>query len=109
MLYNIGESTVHIFGVAQDWGISEATVYRIVRRVETVLLQSGKFRIPGKKHLLQGFEPPDVIILDVTQTPIERPKKRQKSYYSGKKKQHTLKCQVVAERDSAKIICLFEA
>ena len=95
------------FHIAQDWEISEATVCRIVHRVETVLLKSGRFRIPGKKYLLKGFEHPDVIVVDVTETPIERPKKRQKKYYSGKKKQHTLKCQILAERDSAKIICLF--
>lgn len=95
------------FHIAQDWDISEATVCRIIRRVETALMQSGRFRIPGKKHLVQGFQPPDVILIDVTETPIERPKKRQKRYYSGKKKQHTLKCQILAERDSARIICLF--
>ena len=80
---------------------------RTVHRVETVLMKSGRFRIPGKKHLVKGFEAPNVILIDVTETPIERPKKRQKRYYSGKKKQHTLKCQILAERDSAKIICLF--
>jgi hypothetical protein len=95
------------FHIAQDWEISEATVCRIIRRVETALMQSGRFRIPGKKHLVKGFKTPDVILIDVTETPIERPKKRQKRYYSGKKKQHTLKCQILAERDSAKIICLF--
>lgn len=93
------------FHIAQDWEISEATVCRIIRRVETALMQSGRFRIPGKKHLVKGFKTPDVILIDVTETPIERPKKRQKRYYSGKKKQHTLKCQILAERDSAKIIC----
>ena len=95
------------FHIAQDWEISEATVCRIIRRVETALMQSGRFRIPGKKHLVKGFKTLDVILIDVTETPIERPKKRQKRYYSGKKKQHTLKCQILAERDSAKILCLF--
>ena len=48
-----------------------------------------------------------MILIDVTETPIERPKKNQKKYYSGKKKQHTIKCQVLAEQNSGKIICLF--
>ena len=93
------------FHIAQDWAISESTVSRIVKRVETVLIQSGRFRLPGKKDLLQEGENPDVILLDVTETPIERPKVKQKDYYSGKKKQHTLKCQVLAEQESGKIIC----
>ena len=95
------------FHIAQDWEVSEATVCRIVHRVETAMMQSGRFRIPGKKHLTRGIEAPKTILIDVTETPIERPKKEQKRYYSGKKKQHTLKCQVLAEKDSGKIICLF--
>ena len=95
------------FHIAQDWSISEATVCRIVRSVEKTLMESGRFRIPGKKHLMGGFQTPKVVLIDVTETPIERPKKAQKKYYSGKKKQHTLKYQVLAEQDSGKIICLF--
>ena len=79
------------FHIAQDWGICEATVCRIIHRVETALMQSGRFRILGKKHLVKGFETPNVVLIDVTETPIERPKKRQKQYYSGNQKQHTLK------------------
>jgi len=94
------------FHIAQDWGISESTVCRMVERVETALMHSGRFRLPGKKLLVQGFEHPEVVVIDVTETPIERPKVGQKQYYSGKKKQHTLKCQVIADRDSAAIICL---
>jgi len=95
------------FHIAQDWDVSEATVCRIVHRVEKVLMNSGRFRLPGKKQLMKGFGTPNVILIDVTETPIERPKKGQKQYYSGKKKQHTLKCQVLADRDTAQIICLF--
>lgn len=95
------------FHIAQDWSISEATVCRIVRRVEKALMESGRFRIPGKKHLIKDSQTPKVVLIDVTETPIERPKKAQKKYYSGKKKQHTLKCQVLAEQDSGKIISLF--
>lgn len=73
------------FHIASDWGISEATVCRTIQRVETVLMNSGHFRLPGKKHLLQGQELPDAVVIDVTETPIERPQKDQKDYYSGKK------------------------
>lgn len=95
------------FHISQDWDISEATVCRIVQRVEVALMNSGEFRIPGKKRLVNGEEPPDMVIIDVTETPIERPQQGQKQYYSGKKKQHTLKCKVIANRQSAEIICLF--
>jgi hypothetical protein len=67
----------------------------------------GQFRLAGKKQLLRGFGKPQVVVMDVTQTPIERQGRRQRSFYSGKKKQHTLKCQIVLERDSGQIICTF--
>ncbi|ELS02571.1 hypothetical protein Xen7305DRAFT_00022860, partial [Xenococcus sp. PCC 7305] len=63
------------FHIAQDWNVSEATVCRIVHRVEKVLMNSGRFRLPGKKQLTKGFGTPDVILIDVTETPIERPKR----------------------------------
>jgi hypothetical protein len=43
--------------------------------------------------------------MDVTETAIER-KKKQKKYYSVKKKSHSLKMQVVINQESKQIICL---
>jgi DDE superfamily endonuclease/Helix-turn-helix of DDE superfamily endonuclease len=94
------------FHIATDWGVSESTVCRIVHRIETDLMTSGLFRIPGKKELLRGFGQYERVVMDVTETPIERPKRKQKWFYSGKKKQHTLKCQVVIDQASQAIICL---
>jgi hypothetical protein len=74
--------------------------------VEDHLMDSGRFRIPRKKHLLKGFGRPDIVVMDVTQTPIERPKRRQRRFYSGKKKQHTLKGQVLIDRYTGQVICL---
>ncbi|MCP5061611.1 MAG: transposase family protein, partial [Ignavibacteriae bacterium] len=36
--------------------------------------------------------------VDATEQQIQRPKKSQKHYYSGKKKKHTLKNQIVVDR-----------
>jgi hypothetical protein len=95
------------FHISTDWGVSEATVCRTVHRVEDALMKSGKFRLPGKKHLFKGFGRPEVVVMDVTETPIERPKRRQRQFYSGKQKQHTLKCQVILDLISGQIICTF--
>ena len=94
------------FHIATDKGISESTACRIVHRIEAQIMASGLFRIPGKRQLVQGFSRPELVVIDVTETPIERPKKRQKQTYSGKKKLHTLKCQVIIDRDTLEIICL---
>jgi hypothetical protein len=47
-----------------------------------------------------------VVVVDVTETPIERPKHHQRWFYTGKKK-HTLKCQLVIEQTTGQIICTF--
>jgi hypothetical protein len=48
------------------------------------------------------------IVVDVTESPIQRPKK-QKEYYSGKKKRHTIKTQVLISRKSKEILDIREA
>ncbi len=42
----------------------------------------------------------------MTESPIERPIKRQKVFFSGKQKEHTLKTQLIADQKTLKIICL---
>lgn len=37
------------FHIGQSWGIHKTTVGRIVRKIETILIQSGEFSLPGKK------------------------------------------------------------
>jgi hypothetical protein len=95
------------FHIGSSWGVSESTICRIVHWVEDHLMGSGRFRLPGKKHLLKGFGRPEVVVMDVTETPIERPTRRQRRFYSGKKKQHTLKAQVLIERYTKQVICLY--
>ncbi len=41
----------------------------------------------------------------MTESPIERPKYGQKRFYSGKKKQHTLKSQIIVDVSTGVIIC----
>jgi hypothetical protein len=95
------------FHIATSWGVSESTICRIVHWVEATLMRSKRFHLPGKKALMRGFGRPEVVVMDVTETPIERPKRRQRRFYSGKKKHHTLKCQLILERETGEIICTF--
>ena len=95
------------FHIGNSWEVSESTVCRIVHWVEEEWMRSGCFRIPGKKQLVRGFGRPDVTVIDVTETPIERPQQHQKQFYSGKKKRHTLKCQVIVNQRTKEVICLF--
>lgn len=63
------------FHIATSWGLSESAVCRLISKVETLLMNSGKFRLPGKKQLYQNAGTWDVLAIDVTESPIERPKK----------------------------------
>jgi hypothetical protein len=93
------------FHIGTSWGVSESTICRIVTDIESTLMKTGKFRIPGKKALLKDSDYPEIVVMDVTETAIERHKKKQKIYYSGKKKCHTLKTQLVINQETREIIC----
>jgi len=77
------------FHIAQSYGVSEATVSRIIRKVETVLMQSGQFRLPGRKALYDTETVIEVIIVDVTEQPVERPKKTETILQRQEKATHT--------------------
>jgi hypothetical protein len=94
-----------LFHLAATWGLHESTACRIVHHVEEVLAHSRVFRLPGKQALPMAGPDREVIVVDATETPIERPKKGQRRYYSGRKKRHTLKAQLVVDRSTAKILC----
>jgi len=64
------------FHLGNSWGINESTAYRIVRKVENILIKSGLFNLPGKKALLESNSEIEVIVVDVSEQEIERPKKK---------------------------------
>jgi len=63
------------FHIAQSYGISESTVCRTIRKVEDTLVRSKKFRLPGKKVLQPSDTIFEIVLVDVSEQPIERPKK----------------------------------
>ena len=67
-------------------------------------MNSGKFRLPGKKHLTHNADNWSVVVVDATERPIERPKKTA-FLLQWKKKQHTLKVEVVVDGATGQIIC----
>jgi len=63
------------FHIANSYRISEATAFRYIRWIENTLIKSGEFSLPGRKELLKNDMEFEVIMIDATETPIERPKK----------------------------------
>lgn len=63
------------FHIANSWGIYESTAYRIICTVEDTLIASGRFRLPGKKKLLDLNHEIEIIVVDVTESPTQASKK----------------------------------
>jgi hypothetical protein len=59
--------------IAASCDIDESNIYRLVKWAEDVLIKDGTFSLPGKKALHGGDI--DIELKDVTESPIERPKK----------------------------------
>jgi hypothetical protein len=62
--------------IAQSFKVDESTAFRIIRTVEKNLIQHPDFQLPGKKFLKE--ERDSALIVDVTESQIERPKKTEK-------------------------------
>jgi len=60
--------------LAFEFGVGEATVHDWIVWTEDTLVKSGKFALPGKKALL-GDTDIEVTLVDVTESPVERPQK----------------------------------
>jgi hypothetical protein len=108
-LYPTNEVLAYLFG------ISDSTVSRIIARILPLLEASGKDTMrmpdPGRKRrksldALLKETPELVVIVDTFEQRVQRPRKRAEAdrYYSGKKRQHTLKSQVAVEEQSG-LLC----
>jgi len=68
--------------LANIFSISESYCHKVYSRYARILAKVDT--LPNRKELINS--PPDTLIIDVSEQPIERPLKHQKEYYSGKKK-----------------------
>jgi len=60
--------------LAFEFEVGEATAHDMIVWVEETLLRSEKFRLPGKKALYEDAEI-EIVLVDVTESPVQRPKK----------------------------------
>lgn len=75
--------------------LDNSKVCRLFKRLEPILAK----KITIKKDRTLTEEEIMGILADVTEQPTQRPTKKQKKYYSGKKKRHTLKTEIVLRKD----------
>jgi transposase len=64
------------FHIAANYGVSESVAYKIVRWIENTLIKDPDFALPGRKALLKSDMEYEVVLVDASETPIERPKKK---------------------------------
>ncbi len=77
------------------FGLDDSRVCRLIRTLEPLLAKV--MALSKTRHLSQ--EEVESLIVDATEQAIERPKKGQKRFYSGKKKRHTLKTEIRVTRE----------
>ena len=68
-----------------DYNISEGQASKVVRDVESVLIKSGKFSLPSKRVLYAEDNEIEFIIIDATESPIQRPKKSKRNTIQEKR------------------------
>jgi len=71
--------------IGYDYGVSKSTVCESIQWVENTLKKDSTFKLPGKKVLKEAPAVNEYIVVDVTESPINRPKKNKKSIIRGKR------------------------
>ena len=75
--------------MAFDYNMPVSTLCDCITWVENILSLTKEFQIPELKEKFKQREEEghaiQVVLIDVEEQPIERPKENQKNYYSGKK------------------------
>jgi hypothetical protein len=98
------------------FGISDTTAGRYIRRLLPLLERSGRDTMrlpdPGREHrrpldaLLKDMPELTAVAIDTFEQRVQRPLERAKAdtYFSGKKKAHTLKSQVAVDLFTGKLV-----
>jgi len=74
------------FHISVSYGLSESNTYKIIRWVEDTLIKSKEFRLPGRKALLKSDVAYTVVLVDASESPIQRPKKNNAITIQAKRK-----------------------
>lgn len=74
------------FHISKSYGISEGYAYKLIRWVEDTLIKCKLFSLPGRKALLKSDMEYEIVLIDASETPIQRPKKNNVISTQGKRK-----------------------
>jgi len=71
--------------ISGDYGVSKSTICESIQWVENTLTKDGTFKLPGKKVLKEPDGTIEYIVVDVTESPVNRPKKTKNPIIPAKK------------------------
>ena len=74
------------FHISRSYGVSESAAYLSIKWVEDTLIKHPDFALPGRKALLKSDVEYSVVLVDASETPIQRPKKNKSVTTQGKRK-----------------------
>lgn len=75
-----------LYHIGLTYGLSESTVCETIRSIEDIIIKDNRYHLPGKKSLLDTGSPIEVILVDVSESPVERPKKNKGNTIQAKRK-----------------------
>lgn len=61
--------------IAWDYGVGKSAIGKTVIWVEDTLIKSGRFALPSKRAMQKADSDIEIVLIDVTEQPIERPKR----------------------------------
>jgi len=71
--------------LAYEYNTVKSYIHKSMVWVENTLIREGTFSLPGKNSLISGENKPRTILIDVTESPIERPKKNSENTIPARK------------------------
>ena len=77
------------------YDVNKGTVSRSLRRIEDLAV-----RVLGVKSTIRiSHDEAEALIIDAPEQPIQRPSRKQRCWYSGKKKRHTIKTEITVTEE----------
>ena len=62
--------------IAFDYNVAKSTICESIKWVEQELIKEGTFSLPSKRKLVEEMPEIEVVLVDVTEVAMERPKKK---------------------------------
>jgi hypothetical protein len=82
-----------------DWELDETNVLMTIRKVENILIKSGMFNVVGKKQIERLDSETEILVVDVAEHEIERPKKTEETLQRQAKMSYTERADISQQKN----------